>query len=149
MISTDCGQTYETIYSKSADELLTFDAPMLNPANFDAHAISPAAEDWRREVIDLAEFATETNVVLKFSPVSGLGGITYLDNVLLSNETTSVPELKIPELSLFPNPSSTALNIQARTDVMKEIVIRDMLGREAARISTINRSQVVIPVTDI
>lgn len=148
-VSVDCGESFESIYRKSGNELLTFDQPLINPANFDAHGISPSDADWRREIIDLSAYGAEKDVVLKFSLISGLGGITYLDNVLFANETTSLPELKTPKFSLFPNPCSDALNIQSGEDIMKEIIIRDMLGKEVLRNCNVYQSQITIPLNEI
>lgn len=75
---TDCGATFAgTIYYKEKDVLATL------PAQTSAFVPSLATQ-WRKEVVNLADFAGES-VVLHFVNITGYGNNLYLDNINVDN----------------------------------------------------------------
>ncbi len=75
VVSTDCGQNYSTIYSKSGTTLAT-------EPDLAAAYTSPSV--WRNEIVDLSAFIGNPLVELAFVNVSGYGNYLYLDNINIS-----------------------------------------------------------------
>ena len=74
-VSTDCGLTYSTIYSKTGAQLAT-------TANSTSSFTPSAAAQWRTETINLTAFVGN-NVDLRFVNVTDYGNNTYVDNINL------------------------------------------------------------------
>lgn len=72
-VSTDCGQTFETIYEKGGAQLAT-----VPPQS--AYFVPTAPDHWRKEKIDLTNFIGKT-LVLRFININGWGNSLYLDNI--------------------------------------------------------------------
>ncbi len=72
-ISTDCGETFETIYDKEGAQLAT--VPSQNGF------FAPSEPDhWRKEKIDLTDYIGNT-LVFRFTNINGRGNSLYLDNI--------------------------------------------------------------------
>ena len=74
-VSTDCGQTYSTIYSKTGAQLAT---TAISTTSF----TPSAAAQWRTETINLTAY-TGNNVDVRFVNVTDYGNNTYIDNINL------------------------------------------------------------------
>jgi PKD repeat protein len=75
---TDCGQTFAgTVYYKEKDVLATIPP---QTSSFTPNQ----ANQWRKEVVNLSEFAGES-VVLHFVNITGYGNNLYVDNINISN----------------------------------------------------------------
>jgi len=130
LISTDCGETYESIYKKGGEDLLTYATPVTDPLNFDAQFVVPEDGDWRKETIDLSPWATSEHAVVKFSLTSALGGLTLLDNIAFVNEATATTELSVSaDISVYPNPATDQVTVTTGQAIIKEVTIVDMAGR--------------------
>ena len=75
LLSTDCGQTYTTIYSAASTALAT------DPDQTGAYT-TPAT--WRTETIDLTTYVGNPKVDILFRNISGYGQYLYLDNINLT-----------------------------------------------------------------
>ena len=73
-ISGDCGTTFETIYEKAYQELQTTDG------NRTSVFIPQNADEWRRELVDVAAYAG-MEVIVRFVNISGYGNTLLLDNI--------------------------------------------------------------------
>lgn len=128
-ISTDCGLTFQTLYKKGGTELITFDAPILNPFSASQYLITVTEDDYRKEVIDLSDYAAETQVVVRFSYISGLGGVILLDNIAVGSEGLSIPEMKPTELIVRPNPATDQVFLDVGMAKIRSIQVTDLRGR--------------------
>ena len=106
-ISTDCGATWSTVYSKSGSTLSTA------PANTGQY-YPTSATDWRTETIDLSAYDGQSSVLIKFNGNSNYGNNLYIDNLRIVDATTSsIDENEVSAtLNLFPNPSNGFVNLE-------------------------------------
>lgn len=76
LVSSDCGVTYTSVYSKSNTVLGT--APAVTTA------FTPTAGQWRNEVVDLTPYVGNSKVIVAFRNLSGYGNRLFVDNINLS-----------------------------------------------------------------
>ncbi len=132
--STDCGSTYEPIFKKGGAELATVAEPIVNPLSIDACLFTPSAGEWRKEVIDLAQFAGKPGVSFRFSYKSALGGVIFIDDIRI--DTTNVVSVEEEAIaagrSIYPNPalSGAIVTIQPNGNPAADIKVTDLLGNE-------------------
>ena len=124
-VSRDCGETFEAVWDKSGADMLTGAEVNLGNTFW-----RPGADEWRNEVVDLADFAGET-ILLRYRVVSAYGDMIYLDNIELKT-ITDLNELDTNEsLNVYPNPASSFVNVELTTANASDVQLRviDMLGR--------------------
>ncbi|MDF3026886.1 MAG: hypothetical protein K0S23_1193 [Fluviicola sp.] len=73
LVSTDCGNTFTTVYSKSNTTLAT--------ANATQSSFSPTTAQWRSETVDLTPFVGNSSVWIVFKNNGGNGNNLYIDNI--------------------------------------------------------------------
>jgi len=121
LISTDCGNTFTSVFSKGGATLGT------SPA-FTSYFI-PSASEWRTETIDLSAFTGSPNAVIAFRNKGHWGNVIYIDNVNITNDLSTQQIIK-QEVSVFPNPliCSQQLTISGLEEQF-EVRIRDLNGK--------------------
>ncbi len=82
-VSTDCGQTFTSVYSKSGAVLAT--APNTT-TNF-----TPTSSQWRTETVDLTAYVGNPSVIVAFKNLSGNGNRLFVDNINLTGVVASTP----------------------------------------------------------
>lgn len=80
-VSTDCGGTYTTVYSKSNTTLAT--APAI------ASEFIPTSTQWRTETVNLASYIGQAGVIVAFRNLPGYGNNIYVDNINLTGIATA------------------------------------------------------------
>lgn len=108
-VSTDCGDSFEVIYTKSGLELSTV-------SDFETANWTPSSEeDWRREYVDLQNYVGQ-NVLFQFVNINGNGNGTFLDNVNVMQGLDSISSnrelLTLEGVEIFPNPTDAYLNVR-------------------------------------
>lgn len=98
-ISTDCGDSWTTLYKKGGNTLRTTNTFYAN------NRFVPLASQWRTETVSLAAFASQTQVLFRFKNVSATGNNIYIDNINI-DMATGVNDVDLGKtvLSLSPNP---------------------------------------------
>jgi len=129
LISTDCGDTYTSLYKKGGAELATFGNPILNPLSVDADFITPADSNWRTETIDLSAYAGSDKAIVKFSYISALGGSINIDNVNFSGPALSTPKIAGTGINVYPNPANDIVNIIAGNEPINKVDVADVTGK--------------------
>jgi pimeloyl-ACP methyl ester carboxylesterase len=130
LISTDCGNSFSSIYKKGGKDLATFSKPMKNITSLGGLLNTPRDTNWRYEAIDLSGFAATGNeAIIKFSYISAMGGIIYLDNVLVGNASLGITEEDKSELKIYPNPANNIIYISHTNAPVKLVEIADISGR--------------------
>ena len=123
LISTDCGQSFQSVYFKGGADLAT--APDKNVA------FVPTASEWRTDSVDLSSFIGQSEIMIVFRNHSGWGNNLYLDNINLSE--AFVTDLEISATSdpilLYPNPAYSEENIYVNTEGNFDLYLYDMKGR--------------------
>ncbi|MCC7465827.1 MAG: T9SS type A sorting domain-containing protein, partial [Saprospiraceae bacterium] len=95
-VSTDCGQTWESIFYVGGSDLTT--APPSSPA------FVPTAAQWQANELDLTPYNGQAEILIRFIGESGYGNNLYVDNV---NVTTTVgtQTLTLSNFLIAPNPA--------------------------------------------
>lgn len=84
LVSTNCGGTFTSVYSKSNTTLAT--APATGNVAF-----VPTTAQWRTETIDLTSFVGQGNVIIAFKNLSGYGNNLYVDNINVTGVVSATP----------------------------------------------------------
>ncbi|MGL1886853.1 MAG: choice-of-anchor J domain-containing protein [Reichenbachiella sp.] len=117
LASTNCGLMFDHIvYDKNGVNLSTSE---------NGEIWEPTTEDdWRRESIDLSEFAYETNLRLSFAFTSQKGNNIYLDNMEMYHTTDPDTIDLSSKLRVFPNPVVDDLNIKFNYRSKQDLTVR-------------------------
>ena len=118
MVSSDCGSTWSTVFNKSGANLAT-------GANTSSNYI---ADEYVTQTIDLAEFASQEKVIIKFVFTSAYGNNIWIDNVNIFNGPVGIEENEDNSLSIFPNPAKEVLNITS-DKAISQIDVYDVNGK--------------------
>ncbi len=94
LISTDCGNSYQEIFNKSGEELMTTSST--NTKNF----IPASSADWETASLDLSPYIGNSTVLISFVGVNGYGNNIYLDNISLITSTDTSVKLKAIDMPL-------------------------------------------------
>ncbi len=125
LVSIDCGITFTEVYRKQKDLLAT--------ASFLTTAFTPTAAQWRNDTINLAAFAANDNVMVKFRNISNYENNTYLDNINIAQKTVATQNynVAVATFTLQPNPAkgSTTLYYNATYYAQLNVEIYDWTGR--------------------
>jgi hypothetical protein len=119
MASTDCGETYQSLYLKGGTDLAT------SPDN--QSFFTPTASEWRTDSIDLVSYTNETNLQIAFRNIGRYGNVVYLDNINIGN-LTSLTENTILEPVVFPNPVKAGDAIAIQLEGQFQAILYDQKG---------------------
>jgi len=128
LISTDCGQSFQSLYKKGGSQLATFATPIINPLSIQADLFNPADSNWRGETIDLSSYIGN-NVIIKFSYISDLGGLIYLDDIGVNSTPTGIKTTTPVSYKIYPNPATDNVYIQPGSDAITQVNIMDITGK--------------------
>ena len=103
LISTDCAQTFTSVYLKSATVLATVAAQTT--------AFVPTSAQWRAETINLTPYIGQQNVIIAIRNLAGYGNNLYVDNINI----TGVAVLAAPVASFTSSPGSPVCTGQVVT----------------------------------
>ncbi|MNJ84208.1 Pregnancy-associated plasma protein-A [compost metagenome] len=83
LVSTNCGGTFTSVYSKSYTTLAT--APAMTSS------FAPTASQWRSETIDLSPYVGNGSVWIAFRNLAGNGNNLYIDNINVTGVSGTPP----------------------------------------------------------
>ena len=130
--TTDCGTTWNMLWGKNDDTGLTTNLT----ANTNAWTpVSGSTTDWRQETVDLTSLLGQTNIIAKFTAISGYGNNGYIDDINIT-QNVGVGENSITEtISVFPIPSAgnVSLTLNKLNVTSFTVVITDMVGKTISR----------------
>jgi Secretion system C-terminal sorting domain len=125
-ISSDCGNTWQSIYSNGGATMATAPQDSLSP-------FSPSPSQWAHDSANLSGAAGNAEVLLRFKAVSGNGNQLYIDNINIRGfAPEGVESLKnVNSFQLFPNPADAILNVSLQPNSCKTTGynIEDATGR--------------------
>lgn len=127
LISTDCGDTYTSVYKKYSTALVTTGTPSFTGLSF-----VPTLAQWRNDTIDLAGYINNANVIVKFRNIADFENNLYLDDINIQSTTTSgIQEVNATEVNLYPNPAenSIMLDLSRVSETALNVRIMDLTGR--------------------
>jgi hypothetical protein len=96
LVTTDCGNTFTTVYKKWGKELRTVDAPQENE-------FFPSVFQWKKETVDLTAFADQSPIQVFFRVTNNFENNIFLDNINLAT-SASPALLKAQGYLVLPNP---------------------------------------------
>lgn len=130
------------VYNKGGEALSTWE---INTPEF----VPQSPEQWRREVIDLTEFAGQEYIIPVFRSINRRGNNLYIDNIAVyqDNDPLTVASQDDFNAVIFPNPTSGDCRISWQTgEVIHSIVILDSAGRLVhQQASGANSAEVILP----
>lgn len=100
-ISTDCGSTWTSIYSKTGATVATGNLPT---AAAQTTLFSPTTAQWRTETISLTPYIGQNGVMLAFKNLAAYGNALYVDNINI----TGVAAATAPTASFTASPTGSA-----------------------------------------
>jgi hypothetical protein len=130
LISTDCGDTYSSLYKKYGSNLVT-------KANPTTTFFTPAADEWRKDSIDLGNLIGLNNILLAFRSTNGYENNIYLDDVNVRTVVVN-PNLKSQGFLVTPNPTSGMIAVQFYPQPLnlKAIQVYNMTGQRLSEVLT-------------
>ncbi|MFW6019941.1 MAG: Omp28-related outer membrane protein [Bacteroidales bacterium] len=134
--STDCGDTWTTLYEKSGSDLATA-PPNSNNIFF------PDPDQWASDTLDLSSLDGESDVILSFEGVSDEGNAMYIDNIVVYDEnSSSVADNKnVEDMSIYPNPVVSDVNVDL-TLVENSTVDINILNSMGQKIETFSHGKI-------
>jgi len=135
LISTDCGNTWSSLYKKGGATLAT-KTPVANSPS----AFVPTAAQWRLETVSLGSYSSATSAMIKFNNINDNGDDMYIDDVSISSPT-GVQEMQLNSaLSVYPNPSKGQLSVSLNLPYSENFEVRvfDVMGRSVTNIAEVN-----------
>lgn len=128
LVSTDCGVTWTTAYTKYGTALTT-----ITPT-FSSNEFIPNSSQWRLETINLTSYLPASNLMIKFRHTTSYENNMYIDDINISS-VVGVNEIDISNyVSIYPNPSSGDINvsINAINSGNVNVKVLNMLGEVVA-----------------
>lgn len=113
--SSNCGETWETIFHKGKADLAT--APPITTAYL------PTAAQWQSNEVDISVYNGQPEVLFRFSAESGYGNNLFLDNVNV-NTTVGIKELTLSGFDLVPNPTRDYAEVRFGLENAQNIELR-------------------------
>lgn len=124
--STNCGQTWTTLFDKAGANLSTR-APLTSAYT------NPVAADWRREAVSLSSLAGQASVVLRFRGVSNYGNNLFIDEVAIPGAVKVLETSSLP-LRMYPNPVKDVLVVEVPENMgSANIEVLNSLGQVVMR----------------
>jgi Secretion system C-terminal sorting domain len=132
LVSTDCGVSYTTLYSKGGLDLGTA-PPMQNQ-------FLPTAAQWRKDTVDLSAYIGNSNVFVIFRNINSYGQALYVDNINLVGQANAIDKnarLNM-ENTVFPNPVSSHgfINIKGPDNSKIEFNLFNTEGKSIDKVFT-------------
>ncbi|MFN0033714.1 MAG: Omp28-related outer membrane protein [Saprospiraceae bacterium] len=111
-ISSDCGETWETLFYKGKDDLST--APPIGTE------FIPTASQWQANELDITAYNGQPEVLIRFIGESGYGNNLFIDNVNIST-TVGTKVLTLAAFSLVPNPTRDYAEVRFGLEIAQDI----------------------------
>ena len=134
--STDCGNTWTSLYSKGGMTLCTTGST--TGAGTDVNGsgcfVPPNSTVWRTDSVNIAALAGKGNVMFSFESRSGWGNIIYIDNInIVASISTSIQNIaENNDVKVYPNPNTGSFSIELSGALTEkaQVEIYDMLGQK-------------------
>jgi hypothetical protein len=104
LVSTDCGQNYQSVYRKYGSNLVTKTTP-------DTDSFVPTSSQWRTDSVNLGGYLNQGNVLITFRNTTGHENNIYLDDINIRTVVIN-PNLKAQGFLITPNPTRDNIAVQ-------------------------------------
>lgn len=132
MVSTNCGQTYTSVYKKFSTALTT-----ATPA-FSTNQFTPTAAQWRQETISLTPYNTSSAAFIKFKHTCDYENQLYIDDVNISSTIGINTYAALAGVAIYPNPSADGkffVDIKQNQAKVQKLSVYDVLGNKVYEIN--------------
>ncbi|MFO8086315.1 MAG: Omp28-related outer membrane protein [Bacteroidales bacterium] len=123
--SSDCGNTWTTVYEKAGSSLATA------PASTDLFV--PAEADWDSDTIDLSAMDGQSEVLVSVKGISDYGNNLLIDNLVIFDDNTSSlnENTNVDKITVYPNPADHFVNVDLSltNDVNVEVRLINQMGQ--------------------
>lgn len=114
-VSSDCGETYQTVFYKGGLDLMTADAPEL---------FVPSDDQWKTKRINLSAFKKK-EILIRFKAINSWGNNLYLDDIVIAEKQyLSHQEPMYQALNgihIYPNPAADCVRIDFVADQLQQL----------------------------
>lgn len=120
-VSSDCGQSWTTIWDKSGANLATIAAPR-------SSYFKPVATEWKADTLDLSAYDGVADILIEFRGISDYGNDLFIDDIntfeslITGLEQTAI--LSPSQLSISPNPVQNSMNLDFNLTKAATVQIR-------------------------
>jgi hypothetical protein len=118
MASTDCGQSWDTVFSGQGLEIST-----TTMDQFEWNYALPDSTEWVNHQIDLTGFIGSEKLLLKIRAISNSGNDMYIRNVFVGPDL-GVQAVTSSELRVYPNPMYGTGNLEFMQDIPADVDLR-------------------------
>ncbi len=119
LVSSDCGNSWTTVYNKSDSALITSSQAINVFEDF-----VPEAYEWRKEVVDVSAFTGQNEVLVQFKITNGYSSYLFIDNIHISQNTFSVSDaFTNNSIKVFPNPANELVQLSVESDQSQSTTI--------------------------
>lgn len=146
VVSTDCGNTWNSVWTKSGATLKTSNA---TTSSF----IPTSASQWRRESANLSAYKNNPNAIVGFRMTSAYGNYAWIDNINIAAGAwpSNIEDInKISALNIFPSPANSTFNVEFLMDQVSDVsfILTDMTGKAISNTTLVNQTGNVSQVID-
>lgn len=126
LVSTDCGNTYTSVYKKWGADLITRQGSTQTD-------FFPSSSEWRKDSVNISSFISQGNIMLAFRNTNEWENNIFIDDVNVRTVTVN-PNLKAQGFLATPNPTKGQLTVQfyPQPDKLKGIAIFSSIGQRIA-----------------
>ncbi len=135
------------MFKKGGADLATDSVPILNPLTIQACFFIPTVDQWRKEIIDLNNYANQQSAVIKFNYISNQGGSINIDNINFGNSLSIAGNDKINNLKVYPNPARDIITFETTSDEDFQLTIFNSLGQSVLQQHCTSRQNTINTVT--
>jgi len=127
LVSTDCGNTYTSLYKKWGDTLRT--------APNSTVSFVPTPAQWRKDSVDISAYIGQGNIMIAFLNTNENENNIYLDDINIYQKAVN-PNLRARGFMVTPNPVSgtAAVQFYPQPSNLRGIEIYSMAGQKLAEI---------------
>ncbi|WP_107040204.1 Omp28-related outer membrane protein [Brumimicrobium mesophilum] len=119
LVSTDCGDTWTTVFSEEGSSLAT--APATSTGNF-----FPDVTEWSSNFVDLSAYDGEAEVMVSFKGTSNFGNNLFVDDIQIRDNLflgVEKQEGLNVALNVYPNPSTDLVNVDFKLENLTDVTV--------------------------
>ena len=128
-VSTDCGDTFESVWVKGGEDLQT-----TTPKG--TAAFYPLAAEWATDSVALDQFSGKTDVMVMFQCHSDYGNNMFIDDILVGDKSVvGINDVfENNTVNIYPNPmmEEATIEISTATSVEVSVKVFNVMGQQVA-----------------
>ncbi len=146
IVSTDCGQSWTSVWNKSG-------ATLASVTGYQTSPYTPGVSHWRAESVDLSAYAGQQSLLIAFKGTSNNGNNAFIDNINLLNAVVGISETGSENLiSVYPLPSNGNLfiNVAKIKSEKMTLTVTGITGKTVKEFSMLKSGDLInLDLTDL